>query len=656
MLLAFSLMHKSLLLVLLSFLFSVTVSCVLMPWLLNICYRFRFFDTVNDRKLHKQNIPRMGGVIFVPSMALAILLTLAVREMIDPISGYSILHQSSLVIGIGVMLLYFIGIIDDIAEVSANVKFIVQLVVATSFPIAGLYLNNLYGFMGIYAIPIWVGCILTVFVSLLIINAFNLIDGIDGLAASLAVFALGVYCVLFYNLNMTLYSICIAALIGTLLVYLPFNLWGSVKRQTKTFMGDSGSLILGVVIAYFTIKYAMDDVPVLPKRPNGLLIAFSAVIIPCFDLCRVALCRLKRGRGIFEPDKTHLHHKFLAKGYSMHPACLFIFLLQCFFFGLNVLLFHFHLPLFVILSADVILFTLLNVWLPIEEAGVKAGVEGEIVHSSTIDAPDLPKISIITSTYNSAATVRDTFESIRHQTYQNYELVVVDGLSSDDTMDIVREYASIFGDRMIYKSEPDRGLYEAMNKGYAMATGDVVGILNSDDFYSSVHVLETVAKAFSDSHVEAIYGDVHYVGHYDLRHISRYYSSRFFSPFMMRFGYMPAHPSFYCRKDLILSKGLFNLKYRVAADFDQLFRLLYVERLQTKYIPMDFVTMREGGLSNANLSSRMTIMDDHQEILRSHNLYTNFFLLSLRYIYKVLEVVVSPLAKSSDLPPYIKQS
>lgn len=266
----------------------------------------------------------------------------------------------------------------------------------------------------------------------------------------------------------------------------------------------------------------------------------------------------------------------------------------------------------------------------------------------------LPKISIITSTYNSAATVRDTFESILHQTYQDYEVIVIDGVSKDETMDIVRKYAERFDGRLIYKSEPDHGLYEAMNKGYAMATGQIVGLLNSDDFFTSENVLETVAHTFAENDIDAVYGDVHYVSADNLSHVTRYYSSRIFCRALFRFGFMPAHPSFYCRRELILENGLFNLSYRVAADFDQVFRLLYLKNIRAQYLHLDFVTMREGGASNANLSSRMTIMSEHRNILRSHGLYSNFFLLSLRYIYKVLEIIISPIMSRGSQPEYIK--
>ena len=177
------------------------------------------------------------------------------------------------------------------------------------------------------------------------------------------------------------------------------------------------------------------------------------------------------------------------------------------------------------------------------------------------------KISIITATFNSGKTVRDTFVSVLNQTYNDYELIVVDGGSKDDTVEILRHYEPIFNGRMKWISEPDRGIYDAMNKGIAMATGDVVGILNSDDFYTSNGILRKVAITMQDKNIDAVYGDVHYVHDNDLKKCVRYYSSKPFRRMWMRFGFMPAHPSFYCRREVYERYGTFDLSYKVAADF-----------------------------------------------------------------------------------------
>lgn len=247
------------------------------------------------------------------------------------------------------------------------------------------------------------------------------------------------------------------------------------------------------------------------------------------------------------------------------------------------------------------------------------------------------KLSIITATYNSERTLRDTMESILSQTFQDFEYIIVDGASKDATLDIIREYEPRFQGRIRYLSEPDKGIYDAMNKGFAMATGDVIGILNSDDFFTSDDVLQTVVDGFAGEYVDAVYADIHYVNTDDLTKCVRYYSSSVFRPWMMRFGMIPAHPSFYCRKAVYDQYGSFDTTYRIAADFEILLRLIFIHRIRTRYVKKDFVTMRLGGASTTGYGSWSLIMKEHLQIMKQHGVVTNRFLLSLRYIYKLFE-------------------
>jgi len=249
------------------------------------------------------------------------------------------------------------------------------------------------------------------------------------------------------------------------------------------------------------------------------------------------------------------------------------------------------------------------------------------------------KISIITATYNSKRTLRDTLESVLSQTFSDYEHIIIDGDSKDGTLDLIRTYSPKFGDRLKVISEPDQGIYDAMNKGIQMATGDVIGILNSDDFYTSADALQVIADTFANNDIDATYGDIHFVNDDDLSKCVRYYSSAIFRRSFMRFGLMPAHPSFYCKKAVYEKYGSFDTSYKVAADFENLLRIIYVGNIKTKYIPKDFVTMRTGGASTAGLSSRTQIMKDHLRALKANGIYSNVFLLSLRYVYKVFELV-----------------
>lgn len=245
--------------------------------------------------------------------------------------------------------------------------------------------------------------------------------------------------------------------------------------------------------------------------------------------------------------------------------------------------------------------------------------------------------SIITTTFNSSRTLRDTFDSVLRQCYKDIEYIVVDGGSSDGTVDIIKEYEPRFEGRMRWISEPDKGIYDAMNKGLALATGDVAGFLNSDDFFASDDVLSRVAVAFGkDSSIDAVYGDVDYVRRDDVSKVVRHYSSKVFKKGLMRLGFMPAHPSFYCRRELY---SRFDISYKIAADFENLLRILFVNKANAMYLPFTFVTMRDGGVSSSGISSHLQINKDHHRALRENGVYSNYFLLSLRYFYKICEIL-----------------
>lgn len=267
------------------------------------------------------------------------------------------------------------------------------------------------------------------------------------------------------------------------------------------------------------------------------------------------------------------------------------------------------------------------------------------------------RITVVTATWNSASTIRSTMESVLAQTHGDVEHIVIDGASSDETAEIVRSFAQRYegaGKLLRVVSERDRGIYDAMNKGLRLATGDVVGLLNSDDFFTSPEVLACVVKAFADAGadmdsdateqpdaLQAVYGDIHYVDPGDLSRMVRYYSSRRFRRWKMRLGYMPAHPSFYCLRDVYTRLGLYDISFPVAADFELLLRFIFVGRLRTRYLPLDFVTMRTGGASTSGLASHRRILADHLRAYRK-NLPSspgalNLLLDITRYPFKLLE-------------------
>lgn len=250
------------------------------------------------------------------------------------------------------------------------------------------------------------------------------------------------------------------------------------------------------------------------------------------------------------------------------------------------------------------------------------------------------KVSVITVTWNSGATLRDTLESVLRQTYPDIEHIIVDGGSTDNTMALIKEYEPRYNGRLRYICEPDKGIYDAMNKGIRMATGNVVGMLNSDDFYTSDDVLATVAATLKNDSLDAVYGDIHFVNDDDLKKCVRYYSSRPFRRWWMRFGFMPAHPSFYCRREVYMKYGTFDISYKVAADFECLLRLIFIHRIKIKYLPLDFVTMRTGGASTSGMSSHKRILHDHQLAFRNNGVYSNVLFEFMRYGYKICEMTI----------------
>jgi glycosyltransferase involved in cell wall biosynthesis len=242
------------------------------------------------------------------------------------------------------------------------------------------------------------------------------------------------------------------------------------------------------------------------------------------------------------------------------------------------------------------------------------------------------KVSIITATYNSASTIRDTLESVANQTYKDIEHIIVDGLSNDETLEIVREYPHVA--KII--SEPDQGIYDAINKGIQLAQGEVVGILNSDDFLSSNFVITKIVESFNED-TDAIIADITFVSPSDVSKTIRYYSSKNWRPNLFRWGFMPPHPSFYLRKEYYDNFGLYKNSYKIAADYELLIRMLYINKLNYKYINLQTVTMRTGGVSTENFMSRYTLNKEIIKACAENGIYTNMIMLVLKYFIKVFE-------------------
>jgi len=250
------------------------------------------------------------------------------------------------------------------------------------------------------------------------------------------------------------------------------------------------------------------------------------------------------------------------------------------------------------------------------------------------------KVSIVTVCYNSAATIAQAMESVLRQSWPDIEYIVVDGDSSDGTKQIVRSFEPAFRGRLRLISEKDRGIYDAMNKGIRMATGDVVGILNSDDLMASPEVIERMIPAFTDD-VDAVYGDVRYVRPSDPQACVRYYSSRWFRPALLSYGFMPHHASFYARRELFDKLGYYDPSYVISGDFELIARFIGVHRIRTHYLHQTFVSMRMGGISTRGFSSIRIGTEEDLRALHDLHIPTNWAKVWIgKYLIKTLSMLL----------------
>lgn len=245
------------------------------------------------------------------------------------------------------------------------------------------------------------------------------------------------------------------------------------------------------------------------------------------------------------------------------------------------------------------------------------------------------KVSVITVTYNSAKTLSDTILSVIKQKGVEVEFIIVDGQSKDNTVQVIQNHQEYI-DRWI--SEPDKGLYDAINKGIRMATGDIVGILHSDDFYHREDTLAQVVNAFQENGVESVFGDVIFVKPENLGKTVRYYNSGRFTPEKFKIGIMPAHPTFFTYRRNFEKFGYYRTDYKISADFELLVRFLYTHRLTYYHLPIDLVTMRTGGLSTKSWKSNILINQEDLRACLENGINTNYFRLYSRYFGKLREL------------------
>jgi len=359
-------MIENLLITLLGLIIAAIAGRWIIPNILLISIRKRLFDVPDERKVHQHPVPRLGGVSFFPVILFVMCITTVMRMQIGvfPNSFFTMnLVNEMLCLVAGLTMLYLIGIADDLVGVRYRQKFIVQIASAALFPVAGLYINDFYGLIGIDAITPYIGIPLTMLLTVFITNAINLIDGIDGLASGLCLVALTMLGLFFAYSQLWMYVLLSVSCIGVLSTFFLYNVFGKAERGRKIFMGDTGSLTLGYILSFLIVKFCMqiDDVA-MPNGGSPLVIAFSILLVPCLDVCRVVLGRIRRKVHPFKPDKTHIHHKFLAMGFSASSSLIIIQLMSAAFIVVTTVLAFAGVSSTLIFLLDIVVWIALNMW------------------------------------------------------------------------------------------------------------------------------------------------------------------------------------------------------------------------------------------------------------------------------------------------------
>lgn len=317
------------------FLISAGISGIIIPKILLIAFRKRLFDEPDERKIHTAAVPRLGGLAFMPSIVFSICLVVGVKGILDAqgLSAYfggpsEVGDMSEMLLPMcfglcAVMMMYLVGIADDLIGVRYRAKFVAQILAALLLAMGGVRIENFHGFMWLYELPMGLSWAATVLLVVFITNAINLIDGIDGLASGLSGIAMAFYGFVFMHTGYMLYAMLAFAGLGTLVPFFYYNVFGNPAMGKKIFMGDTGSLTTGLILSFLSIEVCS-----LPEGSvyswDVMVVAFAPLAIPCLDVIRVFVHRIVRGMSPFLPDKSHIHHKLLALGIPQRWAMITI--------------------------------------------------------------------------------------------------------------------------------------------------------------------------------------------------------------------------------------------------------------------------------------------------------------------------------------------
>lgn len=343
------------------FMLSALLGWLFVPRVLLISRKKKLYDIPDARKVHKQPIPRLGGITFFPVLLMSFCLSIGIWMLMHLYGGFTQVHiliARFILLAVGMMILYLTGVADDLIGVSYKAKFVVQILCALLFPLSGLWIHDLSGLFWLHEIPAWIGIPLTVFSVVYITNAINLIDGVDGLAAglcSISLFTLGMAAAIKAQ-----YLFCMISfsMVGVLLPFWFYNVFGNAEKGRKIFMGDTGSLSLGYLLSFLLVYMASLDKMGFPR--GMLLMGFSTMIIPLMDIPRVMMARIREGRNPFTPDKNHIHHKLMRAGLKPIWTMAILLAVSAFLIGFTVLSVMLDLNKTLILLIDIFLGVVLH--------------------------------------------------------------------------------------------------------------------------------------------------------------------------------------------------------------------------------------------------------------------------------------------------------
>lgn len=321
------------------FVACILLTGVLIPQILLIAFRRKLFDSVDERKIHKGTIPRLGGIAFEPVIFFSVFGALGINLLLG-YDSYPLAFVDDAVLlaaaFCSLQLLYLVGIADDLIGIKYRAKFVVQVICAIFLIGGGMCFYDLDGILGINDLPMWIAVPFTILVAVFLINAINLIDGIDGLASGLSSIATVIYGVAFYLAGEYILATLAFATLGVLIPFYYYNVFGNAEKHSKIFMGDTGSLTIGLMLALLGTKLFCADYDIMGVDPAVL--AFSPLVVPCFDVVRVYLYRIRHHSNPFTPDKNHIHHRLLAAGFNQRVAMVSIVLASVALCVFNILL------------------------------------------------------------------------------------------------------------------------------------------------------------------------------------------------------------------------------------------------------------------------------------------------------------------------------